>query len=560
MMKKNNKEKIFIGVAWPYVNGEIHIGHLAGCLLPADILARFFRLKNHKVLMASGSDCFGTPVLFEAVEKKVKPAKLVSHYHKKLKELFKLLNLSFDIYTRTDNPLHKKTTQDFFLKLYQKGYIYRKVSKQYYSRKDKVFLPDRFVEGICKYCKFDGTRSDQCDNCGKILEPGELIKPRNRLTNSPVVLKETEHYFLNWPKLEPFLKRYVKSKDNLWKKWVSSETKGWFKTGLLARAITRDITWGVEIPIKKIPSKDRIKNWENKSIYVWFEAVIGYFSASIKYFQGKKGWREFWYGKNTKHYYFIGKDNLIFHTLFWPGQISAYDSKLHLPDIVSVNQYLNLEGKKFSKSRGVMITCDYLAKKYGLDETRFYLCSIMPENKDSSFSWPDFQEQVNSVLVGKIGNLIHRTLILARNKKFRVPKIKIDKKINKEVEKTFKLIDKNISDCKFRAYLQEVVDLAEYGNKYFDSKQPWAIKDKKEFDSVIVNLIYLIGALGILLKPLLPDASERLRGALGFSKIDHIEDSKQLHNYLLKNFPKMRLKKAKPLFRKISKDQIKSEK
>jgi methionyl-tRNA synthetase len=554
-----NKEKIFIGVAWPYVNGEMHIGHLAGYLLPADILARFFRLKNHKVLMASGSDCFGTPVLFEAFKKKIKPSELANRYHGKLKELFKFLNLSFDVYTETDNSLHKKTAQDFFLKIYKEGYISRKVLKQYYSEKDKMFLPDRFVEGICKYCSYEEARSDQCDNCGRILEPGEIIGPRNRLTNSSVALKETEHYFLNWPKLQPFLRRYVKGKGDSWKKWVNSEAKGWLKVGLLPRAITRDITWGVRIPIKDIPAKERIKNWEKKSIYVWFEAVVGYLSASIE-FKGKD-WKDFWYGKSLKHYYFMGKDNLVFHTLFWPGQLSVYDSKLHLPDIVSVNHFLNLEGKKFSKSRGVMITCDYLAKKYGLDETRFYLCWIMPETKDSSFTWSDFQEQINSILVGKIGNLIHRSLTLARSKKFKAfSKVKIEERIIKEAERTFKLVDENISSCKFRAYLQAVADLADYGNRYFDSERPWAIRSEKEFDSVIVNLVYLIGALGILLKPLLPNASERLRKDLGFSKVEHIEDSKQLHRYLLKNLPKVKIKKTKPLFKKISEDQIKLEK
>ncbi len=551
-----DKEKIFIGVAWPYVNGEMHIGHLAGYLLPADILARFFRLKNHKVLMASGSDCFGTPVLFEAIKKKIKPSELANRYHKELKELFKFLNLSFDIYTKTDNPLHKKTAQDFFLKIYREGYIFRKVFKQYYSEKDKMFLPGRFVEGTCKYCKYEEARSDQCDNCGQILEPGDLRYPRNRLTNSPVVLKETEHYFLNWPKLQPFLRKYVKSKDGSWKKWVSSEAKGWLKVGLLSRAITRDITWGVRIPIKDIPADKKIKNWEKKSIYVWFEAVIGYLSASIKF--KEKGWKDFWYGKSLKHYYFMGKDNLVFHTLFWPGQLSVYDSKLHLPDVVSVNQFLNYEGKKFSKSRGIMITCNYLAKKYGLDEVRFYLCWSMPEAKDSSFTWPDFQEQVNSILVGKIGNLMHRTLTLARSKGFKASS-RVNKEIIDRTEKAFELVDKNISNCKFRAYLQEVVDLAEYGNRYFDAQKVWAIKDKKEFDSVVTNLVYLIGALGILLKPLLPDASERLREDLGFSKVKYVEDSKQLHKYLLNNLPKVKLKKTKPLFKKISKDQIKQE-
>jgi len=554
------KEKIFIGVAWPYVNGEMHIGHLAGYLLPADILARFFKMKNHQVLMASGSDCFGTPVLFESIKKNTTPAELSSLYHNKLKELFKLLNLSFDIYTKTDNPFHKKIVQDFFLKIYQAGYIYKKDLKQYYSENEKRFLPDRFVEGICKYCGSEGARGDQCDNCSKILEPGELINPHNRLTNSPVVLKKTEHYFLNWPKLEPFLKKYVADKKKYWKNWVGAEAEGWLKNGLRARAITRDIEWGIEIPAEKIPEKDRIKDWEKKSIYVWFEAVIGYFSASLEYFKEKKDWQEFWQEKDVKHYYFMGKDNLVFHTLFWPGQLYTYDKNLHLPDVVSVNQYLNLDGKKFSKSRGVIINCDYLAKKYGLDETRFYLCFIMPESRDASFSWSDFQEQVNSVLVGKIGNLVNRTLVLARNKKFEFPKkTKINAATTSRVQKAFESTDKNITNCQFRFYLQEIIGLAEYGNKYFDDKKVWSIKDKKEFDSVIANLLYIIGALGVLSKPLMPDAAERLRKNLGLPEIEYLENFKQLNDYLSENLPKIEIKEAKPLFKKITEEQIKQE-
>ncbi|MCD6550518.1 methionine--tRNA ligase [bacterium] len=558
---KKKKEKIFIGVAWPYVNGEMHIGHLAGYLLPADILARFFRLKGHKVLMVSGSDCFGTPVLFEAMRKKTNPAQLAGFYHRKLKDLFKFLGISFDIYTKTNNPLHKKIVQDFFLRIYKKGFIKRKKVRQYYSPKDKIFLPDRFVEGICKYCGYSQARSDQCDNCGRILEPGELENPRNRLTNSEVVLKETEHYFLDWPRLGSFFKKYVKSKSKYWRKWVKAETQGWLKKGLLERAITRDIRWGVKIPIDKLSKKERIENYHKKSIYVWFDAVIGYFSASVQYFKQKSGWRDFWQKNDVRHYYFMGKDNLLFHTLFWPGQLHLYDPKLHLPDVVCVNQYLNFEGKKFSKSRGVIINCDYLARKYGLDETRFYLCWIMPETKDSSFSWEDFAEQVNGILVGKIGNLAHRTIVLAKKKDYKVPlKPEIDKKIIQKVKKTFQLVEKNISECKFRDYLKKVVDLAEYANKYFDKKKLWAVENKDEFNKITSELLYIIGAIRIFLLPLLPNASERLRKTLGVEKVVEIDSFVDLHNYLLESFKEIKIKKPSPLFKKITKEQIKAEK
>jgi len=558
---KKTKQKIFIGVAWPYVNGEIHIGHLAGYLLPADILARFFRLKGHKVLMVSGSDCFGTPVLFEAIREKKSPSSLVRFYHKKLKALFKRLGISFDLYTKTNNPLHKKIAQDFFIKIYKKGYIEKRIVQQYYSQKEKIFLPGRFVEGTCKYCGYQEARSDQCDNCGRILEPGDLKNPRNRLSNSPVILKETEHYFLNWQKLENFLKQYVKSKSRYWRKWVAAETRGWLKRGLLPRSITRDIKWGIKIPIKDIAPQDRIKNWNKKSIYVWFEAVIGYFSASIQYFKGNARWKDFWLKKSVRHYYFMGKDNLLFHTLFWPGQLHLYDPRLHLPDVVCVNQYLNLEGKKFSKSRGVIIKCDYLAKKYGIDETRFYLCWIMPETKDSSFWWDDFAEQINSILVGKIGNLVHRILVLAKKKNYKpFSKPEIEKQIIQKTKKAFLEINKDIPACRFRDYLREVVNLADYGNQYFDKKKLWAIENKEEFNKITSNLLYLIGAIRIFLLPLLPNASGKLRRILGIKEIKELSDFDSLHKYLLESFKKMKIKKSEPLFKKINKEQVKSEK
>ena len=558
---RKKKEKIFIGVAWPYVNGEMHIGHLAGYLLPADIVARYFRKKGHKVLMVSGSDCFGTPVLFEAIKKKVTPSFLVKVYHKELKELFKLLGISFDLYTKTDNPLHKKIAQDFFIKIYRKGYIQKRTVEQYYSRNDKMFLPGRFVEGTCTHCGYQEARSDQCDNCGRLLEPGEIENPRNRLTNSPVVLKKTEHYFLNWSKLESFLKKYVKSRSRYWRKWVAAESRGWLKTGLLPRSITRDIKWGIKIPIRSIPRRERIKNWNRKSIYVWFEAVIGYFSASIQYFKGKNRWKDFWLEKFARHYYFMGKDNLLFHTLFWPAQIYLYDPRLHLPDVVCVNQYLNLEGKKFSKSRGLIISCDYLARKYGIDETRFYLCWIMPENKDSSFSWEDFAEQVNSILVGKIGNLAHRTLVLAKKRNYRYfSNLKTDGQIIQRIKKAFQKIDEDICECKFREYLKEVAGLAEYGNRYFDKKKLWAIEDKENFNRITSNLLYLINAIRVFLLPLLPNASERLRKTLGIREIERLEDFNSFHKYLLESLGKMKIKKLTILFRKISKEQINLEK
>ncbi len=313
-MKKQN---IFIGVAWPYVNGELHIGHLAGYLIPADIYARFHRYIGNNVLMVSGSDCHGTPITLEAEKKKISPKELVSLYHPKHKKLFNLYNLSFDVYTKTTTTNHKRVVQDLFIRLIKNGYIYKKETNQYFSLKENRFLPDRYVEGVCPYCKFPNARGDQCDNCGRVLEAGELIKPKSKLTGFPVGLNETEHYYFDLPKLEPFLRKYIAKNGPRWRKWVYEETLGWLKKGLRPRSISRDINWGVEIPVKSLPKNLQIKNAKDKRIYVWFEAVIGYLSASIEWSRTTEKWRNFWYSNGfITHYYFMGKDNLVFHTLF----------------------------------------------------------------------------------------------------------------------------------------------------------------------------------------------------------------------------------------------------
>lgn len=555
LSEMTDKKRIFIGVAWPYVNGEIHIGHLAGYLLPADILARFSRLKDYDVLMVSGSDCFGTPILFEAVRQKLKPSDLSNRYHKKLKDLLKSLNISFDIYTKTNNSIHKTVVQDVFCVLHKKGYIFKERAKQYYSKNEKRFLPDRFVEGICKYCNFDGARGDQCDACGKVLEPGELINPKDRDTNSPVILKESEHYFMAWPKLLPFLKQYLAIKEHLWKRWVTNETRGWLKIGLASRAITRDIVWGVKIPTQKLSHKDRIKSHYHKSIYVWFDAVIGYLSASIQYSLAKKQkdlWKRFWYNNRAKHYYFMGKDNLLFHALFWPGQIFAYNNFLHLPDVVSVNQFLNLDGNKFSKSRGVIINCGDLVNQYGINEVRFYLCYIMPENRDANFSYPDFFDKINMILVADIGNFIHRNLTLAQKNNFKpsLP-VKINKDIIERARNAYSSAEKNIFNCQFKNYLDEIINLARYSNQYTHKQEPWSVKEMEKFNSIMTELFYLIITIGVLLNPLLPEASLKLQKMLNLSRLKYIRDFDELHQYIISNISNIKITSPSPLFKKI---------
>ena len=553
-------KKIFVGVAWPYVNGDIHVGHYAGYLLPADICARYHRLRGRDVLMASGSDCFGTPITVEADKKKVHPKEIVEEYHTRDVELFKLLGLSYDLYTRTDTPNHIKVTQDFFIKHLEQGYIFRDSSKQYYSEEEKRFLPDRYVEGVCPVCKFEGARSDQCDNCGSVFDQGELINPLSKNTKTPVGLRETEHYFFDWGKLQGFLEDYIKDKT-YWRQWVLSETKGWLKTGLKPRAITRDLDWGVPIPIDRIPEDQRIEGIENKRIYVWYEAVIGYVSASIEWAEiNNKDWKPYWYDEGSYHYYFMGKDNLIFHNLFWPGQLHLYDAKLKLPDFPAINQYLNLGNQKFSeymKNYGVGTE-----EKYGNDPVRFYLCLIMPENSDSNFTWEDFYEKVNNVLIGNFGNFVNRVLTLAKGQdlsKFKEADLRSD--VLEIVTSTFSKCYEYLDGCRFRDYLNEVLKLSEFGNILMSDLEPWKLKDNghKEFSTVIANLTFIVYSLGRLITPLLPETSKKLLSQLGLSEQTGLPELAGLKEELVREFSNIKVTSPQALFIKLEKEQVLAE-
>jgi len=545
------KQNIFIGVAWPYVNGELHIGHLAGYLIPADIYARFHRYIGNNVLMVSGSDCHGTPITVEAEKRHLTPKEVVDLYHPKHKELFDFYNLSFDIYTKTTTVNHKRVVHEIFIRLAKNGYIYKKRSFQYFSSIENRFLPDRYVEGICPYCKFPNARGDQCEKCGKILEEGMLIKPRSKLTGHPVKLKETEHYYFNLPKLEPFLKKYVMEKGPSWRDWVYKETLGWLKEGLKPRCITRDINWGVKIPIKFLPPELRIKNVKNKRIYVWFEAVIGYLSASIEWAKGSNKWRDFWYSKEgTSHYYFMGKDNLVFHTLFWPAQLYGAYKDIHLPDYPIINHFLTLEGRPFSKSRNIFISAKYIGKKYGVDPVRFYLTLIMPETSDSNFSWSDFVETNNNVLIGTFANFIHRTLKLASHIRNFSGK-EVENKVAIETEKLLKKSREYLLNCQFKAYAKTIINIANFGNKYLQQYSPWEFdRNSKEFKRVMTNALLIVLAINLACEPLIPSTNKKLAKMLGI-KIETWPE-REIIRYLKSFIPKIKIKNPKPLFNKIT--------
>ncbi len=563
----SKKKNVLIAVAWPYVNGDLHIGHLAGYLLPADIEARFQRLQGNNVLMVSGSDCHGTPITVQADKESKTPNEIADYYHKRDVDLFlNTLKLSYDLYTRTDTPHHAKITQDVFIALLKAGYVFIDKDKQYYSDEENRFLPDRYIEGTCPHCGFEGARSDQCDNCGKLLDQGTLINPVSKTTSSKVYLKETRHYYVDWAKLQPKIEEYVKQASPNWKKWIAQETKGWLEEGLKPRPITRDIDWGVTIPKDRIPKDLLIENVDSKRFYVWFDAVIGYLSASMLWGeQNNKDWQKFWYEENAsgnelKHYYFMGKDNLVFHTMFWPAKLIVYDKKLHLPDVQAINMYLNFAGKQFSKSRGVVIDSKKIVEKFGNDMVRFYLTYIMPEKRDSSFTWEDFGQRVNNILIGNLSNFIHRSLSIAKKSDIKtIADFPLDEEVEQAIETAMSQSRNYLEAPEFKNYLQSILQLSAFGNKYFDEKQIWVLKknDTNAFHKELKQLYAIIIALGILMQPLLFEGSQQLFQLLGIEVPDKWPEQEEFITTiesLIKNIDTST--KPVPLYKKLSEEDL----
>jgi len=548
-------QKVLVGVAWPYVNGNLHVGHVAGYLLPADITARFFRELGSEVLMVSGSDCFGTPITVEADKRGITPLEVVDLYHPKNVELFNNLNLSFDLYTKTATQNHQKITQEFLVAMHEKGLLESQNEPQYFSESLGRFLPDRYVEGECPKCGYKESRSDQCDNCGT-LHAQDLKNPISKIDKKPVALKNTKHIYISWPKLEEKIKKYVDSVSENWRDWVKGETYKWLNEGLKPRAITRDLDWGVEIPdeINQIYLTGTSGlSASNKRIYVWFDAVIGYYSASVEWAQiNNKKWEDFWYGENISHYYFMGKDNLVFHTIFWPGQLMSFDENLHLPDFPAINQYLNLEGQKFSKSRGVIVDTAEFIEKFGSDALRFYLTTIMPEEADANFSWSDFYKKNNDLLVGHIGNYIHRTLSIYNENSF--AKILSDE-VFEQINLAFENSKKYLKKSQFKNYYLEIEKLAKFANLYFDEKKPWVAKktNQEEFEKIGGDLMILTFALANLLKFITPNAFEKYSEIVSYkSNIwDNKTNLKEELNMALEN---IKINNPQPVFEKFEEE------
>jgi len=500
--------RILICVAWPYANGPIHLGHVTGSVLPADIFARYNRLIGNDVLMVSGTDMHGAPVTVSADKEKVSPEVIAFRYHEIDSKALSDLGASYDLYTSTHTKNHEEVAAKVFLRLLEQGHLEKKSTPQFYCESCRRFLPDRYVEGVCPYCKYDRARGDQCDQCGKDLNAEQLIDAKCQLCGETPNLTETEHYFLKLSHFTEELKRYVEAQTH-WRPHVKAFTLNILNEGLVDRPITRDIAWGVPVPVP---------GFESKRIYVWFEAVIGYLSATKEWadIEGRpEDWKLFWTDPSCRSYYFLGKDNIVFHTIIWPAMLLGYGG-LNLPYDVPANQYMNLGGQKFSKSMGVSIDIPDMLTKFRPDIIRYYLSATMPELKDSEFSWEDFAQRINSELVAAYGNFVHRTLSFTFKNYGVIPPLGVmderDKAALQRISDANKEVSDALSKCEFRRALKGVMDLAQFGNQYFDAVAPWSLvgTDKERCGTVLhVNLL-IVKALAVMANPFMPFSSESI--------------------------------------------------
>jgi len=509
-------EKIFIGVAWPYANGSLHTGQVVGAYLPADIFARYHRAVGNRVLMVSGSDQHGTPITVRAEQEGRSPQEVASQFHQEFLETWERLGISWDLYTNTGTQNHARVAQDIFLTLLDKGHIYKESMPLPYCPNDRRFLPDRYVEGTCPHCGYDGARGDQCDNCGKTINAADLLNMRCRICGATPEIRTSEHFFLRLSAFNEPLKAWLADKGH-WRKSVLNWTLGILTEGLQDRAITRDIDWGVPIPLE---------GYASKRIYVWFEAVIGYLSAAKEWAQSRgeaEGWREFWQGDATRAYYFIGKDNIPFHTLIWPAMLMGYDG-LNLPYDVPANQYLTVRGAKASTSRNLAVWVPDFLSRYDPDPLRYHLSATMPETSDSDFTWADFVRRNNDELVATWGNLVHRVLTFTyRHFDGAVPPPvepdENDRRLLARAEEALGQVGQEIALCHFRAGLGAAMAMAQETNRYLEEKSPWKIieTDRPKAATALHAAIGAINALKVAFYPYMPFTCQRLHSYLGFA-------------------------------------------
>ena len=510
-MEKKEYKRNLVTCALPYANGPVHIGHLAGVYVPADIYVRYLRMKGEDVLFICGSDEHGVPITIKAKKEGVTPQDIVDRYHTLIKSSFAGLGINFDIYSRTSSKVHEQMASDFFRKLYEEGKFIVKESEQYYDEQAKTFLADRYITGTCPRCGSEGAYGDQCEKCGATLSPDELINPKSALSGAPLVKKATKHWYLPLDKYETWLGEWILDTHKEWKTNVYGQCKSWIDGGLQPRAVSRDLDWGVPVPVEGA---------EGKVLYVWFDAPIGYISNTKELLP--QTWEKWWKSEDTKLVHFIGKDNIVFHCIVFPSMLRAHGDYI-LPDNVPANEFLNLEGDKISTSRGWAVWLnEYLQELPGKEDVlRYVLCANAPETKDNDFSWKDFQTRNNSELVAIFGNFVNRAIVLT-HKYFggKVPAdLKpeaIDAETLAQIPQIASEIEENISSYKFREALKAAMNLARLGNKYLTDTEPWKVaKTDMDRTASILNVsLQICAALGIVFEPFMPFSAEKLRSMM----------------------------------------------
>ncbi len=510
----NNPKRYLVTAALPYANGPVHIGHLAGCYLPADIYVRYLRAQKRDVKFIGGSDEHGVPITIRAMKEGITPQQVVDRYHAIIKESMAQMGISFDIYSRTSNSTHHETAAAFFKKMYDDGLFEEKVTEQYYDEKTNTFLADRYITGTCPVCANPKAYGDQCEKCGSALSPEQLIDPRSALSDAVPVKRSTKHWYFPLQNYEPWLKEWIIEGHKEWKNNVYGQCKSWLDNGLQSRAMTRDSNWGIKVPLPDA---------EGKVLYVWFDAPIGYISATKEL---TSQWADYWCQDDTKLVHFIGKDNIVFHCIIFPAMLKAHGGFV-LPDNVPANEFLNIEGEKVSTSRNWAVWVhEYIKDFEGAEDVlRYVLCANAPETKDNDFTWKDFQDRNNSELVSIFGNFVNRTWVLMHKLcGGKVPPLHEailddkDRVLIEEISKTKEKVEKLLEEFKFRDALFEVIDLSRKGNKYMQEKEPWIVVKQlaenpaaqQSIDNCLHLCLQLTANLTILINPFLPNTAKKM--------------------------------------------------
>ncbi len=558
MPEHKDFKRFLITAALPYANGKIHLGHLAGAYLPADIYARYQRARKRTVLFICGSDEHGVAITIAADQEKISPQALVDRYHALNKAAFDQFGMSFDNYSRTSTALHHETAREFFLNLHGAGVLREKREKQLYDATAKMFLPDRYVEGTCPVCKNPDARGDQCEQCGSFLNPLDLIDPRSKITGERPTVRETTHLYFPLGDYQKRLEEYIAGADarDGWKQNVLQYCRSWFRDGLQDRAVTRDLQWGVRVPLP---------GFEEKVIYVWFDAVLGYISGT-KEIGPKDLWREFWCDAGTKYVAFIGKDNVVFHCIVFPAMLMAWNDggalRYVLPENVPANEFLNFEGQKFSKSRNWGIDVDDFLAAFPADTLRYTLAMTLPELRDADFTWKEFQARTNNELADILGNFVNRTMTFAhRNFGGQVPPIPSDlpprcEEVRSAIRETADRAAGLIEHYQFRDAASTVMNLARFANQFFDRSEPWkSIRtDRDECAATINACLHLIRGLAVLLEPVIPFTAQRIWKILNLTGLPSDDGWDRASEFLLP--PGHPLNNPEILFMKIEDSTI----